>query len=363
MNTNFEYQFPAIKGIQAGREYYTSMCPLKLIPKLFRFDDEELLPELRAQRILNTTRVPKLADYITENPDDYVFSAITASIDGKVEFSAYESKGLNSRIGTLNIDMNSRLIINDGQHRRAAIGQALKKAPTLGEESIAVVFFVDRGLERCQQMFADLNRHAQKPSKSLGLLYDHRDDEAKISRGLVFKSRYFGDLVELERSSLSQRSRKLFTLSAIHYANSLLLKNQQFEDIDSAINTSVSFWDSVGDNILEWQMVQASRLTSGEVRKDFIHSHSVTLQAIGNVGDAILKLPEARRGKVMKKLAKIDWRRLNDKSWEGRAMVGGKMKNALDNVALTGNLIKTSIGINLTPEEAKMEAAMGSYNG
>ena len=47
MDAAFEYVFPAIRGVQAYREYYVSMCPLRLIPKLFVFDNEELLPELR----------------------------------------------------------------------------------------------------------------------------------------------------------------------------------------------------------------------------------------------------------------------------------------------------------------------------
>ena len=56
--------FPAIRGVQAGREYYISMCPLRLIPKIFLFDEEELVPELRAQRVLNKTKVPEIARYL-----------------------------------------------------------------------------------------------------------------------------------------------------------------------------------------------------------------------------------------------------------------------------------------------------------
>src|SRR5437660_11456132 len=82
----FEYVFPAIRGIQAGREYYVSMCPLRLIPRIFLFDEDELRPELRAQRILNKARIPEIAGYLLGNPKDYVFSALTASIDGEVHF-------------------------------------------------------------------------------------------------------------------------------------------------------------------------------------------------------------------------------------------------------------------------------------
>ena len=78
----FGYAFPAIRGIQAGREYYISMCPLRLIPKIFLFDEDEMVPELRAQRSLIRARIPEITQYILDHPRDYVFSAITASIDG-----------------------------------------------------------------------------------------------------------------------------------------------------------------------------------------------------------------------------------------------------------------------------------------
>ncbi len=72
----FEYIFPAIRGIQAGREYYVSMCPLRLIPRIFIFDEDELRPELRAQRILNKARVPEMARYILKRSKTYTFSAL-----------------------------------------------------------------------------------------------------------------------------------------------------------------------------------------------------------------------------------------------------------------------------------------------
>jgi len=71
----FEYVFPAIRGIQSGREFYVSMCPLRLIPKIFLFDEEELVPELRAQRTLNRARIPEIADYIVKNTGGYVPAA------------------------------------------------------------------------------------------------------------------------------------------------------------------------------------------------------------------------------------------------------------------------------------------------
>ena len=219
----FEYVFPSIRGVKAGREYYISMCPLRLIPRIFLFDEDELRPELRAQRVLNRQRVPEMARYITANPKDYTFSALTASIDGKVQFEPIGDVQTERSLGSLRVPMSARFVINDGQHRRAAIEAALHENPDLGDETIAVVFFLDVGLKRCQQMFADLNRHAVRPTTSLGLLYDHRDDGASLAKEVTEHVGLFQGLTESERSTISNRSIKLFTLSGIHNATHALL--------------------------------------------------------------------------------------------------------------------------------------------
>ena len=76
---DFVYRFPVVKGVQAKREYYIAMLPLKMIPKLFPQEDEYVLPEYRAQRKLNAARIPVISKYILENRETYVFSALAAS--------------------------------------------------------------------------------------------------------------------------------------------------------------------------------------------------------------------------------------------------------------------------------------------
>lgn len=354
----FSYTFPAIRGVQAGREFYVSMCPLRLLRKLFVFDDEELVPELRAQRTLNKARVPEIARYIVDNQDSYTFSAITVSVDGDLKFEPVAGEGSASyRMGSLTVSMTSKFIVNDGQHRRAAIVQALDNAPELGDETIAVVFFMDRGLKRCQQMFADLNRHAVKPSASLGVLYDHRSATANVARHLSLTSKVFKGLIESERSSLSPRSRSLFTLSALHFATTELLTENESGDFHKASDKCLAFWEMVGEQIPEWTYVRESRMTSGDVRRDFIHSHAIVLQALGRAGRALFQLPEAERAQRVKRLRNVDWLRSNAITWEGRAMVGGGMAKSGQNITLTCNEIKRVLGLELTREETVAEEA------
>ena len=357
MSEGFEVVFPAIRGVQAGSEYYVSMCPLRLLPRLFIFNEEDILPEMRAQRQLNRSRVPEIARYITENPQDYVFSAITVSVDGEVEFEKVGSEGEAARIGLLHIPMDSRFVINDGQHRRAAIELALKERPELGDESIAVVFFLDVGLERCQQMFADLNRYAIRPSKSLGVLYDHRDATAQLAKRLVIKSRVFRDVVEMEKTTLSQRSRRLFTLSAIYNATDELLSGLEYEDPEEEADYAVSYWEEVAGHMREWELVRNGQITAGEVRQDFINSHGVVLQALARVGNALIRAHPGSWKKKLQKLSGIDWRRANAYLWEGRALLGGRVSKSHQNITLTANAIKRELGLDLSPEEQRVEDA------
>lgn len=355
---SFNYLFLAIRGVQAGREYFVTMCPLHLIPRLFIFD-EELPPELRAQRVLNKARIPNLVRYIIENPKEYVFSSITASIDGNIEFKPI-TETPDSKVGLLIVPMNARFVINDGQHRRAAIEEALKIMPELGKETISVVLFVDAGLKRCQQMFADLNKHAVRPTKSIGILYDHRDNIARLSLRLARTVHIFKDRIELEKTTISNRSLKLFTLSNLYQATkAFLAKNNPKANIsEEEENLCIEYWSEVTKHIHEWNLLLENKVTPAELRKNYIHAHGVALHALGIVGhDLIVEYPNQWK-KKLEALKNIDWSRTNTKLWEGRAMIGGRINKSQNNVMLTANLIKKVLGLELSPTEKKLEKSL-----
>lgn len=68
-----KYQFPAVKGYQAGKDYYICMIPLGLMSKIFATDYSDVAAEHRAQRRLNEARIPEIRDYILSNRTSYVF--------------------------------------------------------------------------------------------------------------------------------------------------------------------------------------------------------------------------------------------------------------------------------------------------
>ncbi len=343
---SFYYEFPAVRGLQAKNEYYISMVPLKLLSKLFPSDDEIVTPENRAQRRINEARIPEIKQYILDNRATYVFSALSASIDGEFHFISSE----NNDVGILRVEMDAVFLINDGQHRKAAIEAALAEDKSLDNETISIVFFKDLGLRRSQQMFTDLNKHAVKTSNSLSTLYNSRDPLAVITRDVIENVSFFRKYTDKERDILGKNSLNLFTLNNIYKANQIIIRGNECGKEQQEY--LIRFWNEVANNIIEWQEVLNRQLTKKDLRENYIVTLAVTLNALGRLGRFFYENTDYNMTEYLSKLKEIDWLRSNDKNWKGRTInENGKVVNSESAAILTCNKIKTLIGINLNKEE------------
>lgn len=337
---NNAYNFAAIRGVQAGRAFYVVMVPLKTVERLFSFDDTDLPVRLRAQRELNRTRIPAIARYLTENAGEYVLSALSASIGGKF---AFESSGSNRSVGSLAIDMAATILINDGQHRRAGIIEALRDRPALGDETIAVTMFPDEGLERSQQMFVDLNQHGVKPARSLRLFYDARDEGARLTRAVADAIPLFREMTDFTRSNLAVRSPKLFAFSNLHTAVATLVADASLSATPEDPSTAVEFWEAVIENMPDWTAAGRREITTTDLRRDTIHAHGVALEAIAVAGARMINERPATWRQALTALGKVDWSRGNRRNWEGRVLVNGRINRSSTSVLLTAELISRSV--------------------
>ncbi len=342
------YRFPVVRGLQAGKPYYIGMVPLKMLGNLFPNDDEYVLPEYRAQRKLNESRLPDIKRYILNNKDSYVFSALTASIDGEYEYIPGNIEGT----GVLEISLDAKFLINDGQHRKAAILAALEEDPSIGEETISIVFFEDKGLYRSQQMFTDLNKHAVKTSNSISELYDSRDPLAVATRIMVSQVPFLDEFVDKEKDILGKFSSSLFTLNTFYTANKRILKRNSVDD--SFQDFIIRYWKCVSEHMIPWIELQKKELSKMELREQYIASQAVVIQALGKVGSQLFD-ESVELGAVLRKLETINWKR----SWNGWKLrvirANGRMINNENAIGLTANIIKKAVGVKLNPDEINQE--------
>lgn len=346
---DYTYKFPVVKGKQAKREYYIAMVPLKMISKLFPNEDEVVQPEFRAQRRLNETRIPVISRYITENRDSYVFSALAASIDGEFNFTDHDRA---DGTGILEISMDARFLINDGQHRKAAIIEALKEDASLGDETIPVVFFEDKGLNRSQQMFTDLNKHAVKTSNSIAELYDFRDPLAIATKNTIMKNSFLDQFTDKEKDNLGKFSSNLFTLNLFYKANKRIVgRDQMTDNIETFL---IKYWKAVSNNMEPWNELVNHEISKKDLRENYIAVQGIVIQALGRVGEYIYK-NNLDANSEMAKLNNINWKR-NATEWKNRAIrQDGKIIANEKGIILTGNIIKKKMGIPLSDDEKEKE--------
>jgi DNA sulfur modification protein DndB len=345
------YRFPAMRGVQANSEYYVCMIPLGLLSKIFIDESPDTLPEFRAQRKLNEQRIPEIRDYILNNRDSYVFSALAASVDGQITFMPM-NQGANT--GELEIDMSATFLINDGQHRKAAIIKAIESDESLKDETIAVVLYKDKGLERSQQMFTDLNKHAVNASKSLNTLYDSKDPMAIMTKQVVAQIPFFRKYTDKEKDNLANYAAKLFTLNVLYDANKRIIKNPS--DIDTETKFLIDFWGSVVKNMRDWNDMDKGDLSKKELRESYISLRGVTIHAFGKLGHYLFLHSECDLGKSLKGLSKIDWTRSKLECWENRAVTNnGRINRNEKGIFLTYVQIKRLLGLQIDDDEATRE--------
>ncbi len=346
----FSYSFPVVKGVQAGSDYYIAMVPLNMLNKLFPPTDEFVSPEFRAQRKLNETRIPDIKNYILKNRDNYVFSALAASIDGDFRFIPVG----NSETGVLEVSMDSTFLINDGQHRKAAIDAALNEDESLGNETISVVFYSDKGLARSQQMFTDLNKHAVKTSNSISELYDSRDELAVITRRVINDIPFLNEYVDKEKDNLGKFSSSLFTLNTFYTANKRILGR---EKCDIKFEGFVmKFWCEVADNMLPWIELKNKEISKKELREQYIATQAVIVQSIARIGGWIFSEDNDDLLDNIVRLRNINWKR-NNPIWKNRVIRNnGRMINNTEAILLASIEIKKALMFPLTEIETDSES-------
>lgn len=346
---DFVYRFPVVKGVQATREYYIAMIPLKMIPKLFPQDEEYVLPEHRAQRKLNESRIPVISKYILNNRKNYVFSALAASIDGKFKFCPSEYPD----VGVLEISMDAKLLINDGQHRKAAILEAISEDESLLNETISVVFFEDEGLARSQQMFTDLNKHAVKTSNSIAELYDSRDQLAVVTRTVISKIMFLNTYTDKEKDILGKYSSNLFTLSTFYNANKRIIRSAPIEkEVEAFL---LRYWSSVCQNILPWKELYNHEISKVDLRENYIVTQAVIIQVLGRLGNYFFINKEHDIESHLRVLQSINWKR-DCEDWKLRTIrANGRMINNEEAITLTCNVLKKHLGLPLDEFEQSKE--------
>lgn len=244
-----------------------------------------------------------------------------------------------------------------------AIKEAIKEAPALAAEKIAVILLPYQSVKRSQQMFSDLNRNAKATTKALNVLFEWRGLFEQAAKMSISISSVLKERVELEKNSLARKSPKVITLGVLYEMSKILLEGRNGyinrpnkepapELVEEAACELAEVFDEVIINILpEFERVLSKDMMPYEYRSRFIAIHSVGWQSMAHaIRAAIDQYPGSWKEICREKMSNIDWR-ITNADWEGTAVSGGLVNNRTTNIRLLSAQIKEFIGIELSDTE------------
>jgi len=349
------YTFSSLRGKQGLNYYYLIQCPLQLVSRLFSFDEVKATGTGIRYTSLSVTKIEKLEQYLESHKDNYVLTPLVAYVESAVLFdptTEYEDVGL------LHIPLTANLVIRDGQHHCAAIQQAITENPELGLDTISIMLIPASSASRKAEVTTALDYTPAKSNWSLRVLHDQENSLAELTKQIVNSIPLFQNRIEMEKTTISNRSTEIFTLSAVYQATKALLGNEKEEVTSTKIKLAQTFWQKLTEVMPEWQQLQQGVITAAYLRENYVHAHTVTLVAIGMAGHSLIELCPNDWLHQLEKLKNLDWARKNVQLWEGRSMLQGRMSKAHRSMRLTANAIKQALDVPLTDKEQELECEL-----
>ncbi len=352
MKTARRHRWPALAGRVGETEFYVALCPARFVVETPALPES---PQFRRTQ-LESGVADRLVAALKGRPGTQSAGVFAVSVVGDIHFKpANRDKG--SSLGWIEVEKASPVLLCDGFQRQVALRAFLGRNPGRASDTLPVIFYSDPTGRNYGSLFQSLNLSARKATRSRRVMADASDPVARVIRDLLARVTEFKGLVEMNKATLAPRSGALFTVSALFQATRVLLQPLKTETDRDRSAAAQAFWRKLFEVFEDWNRVRSRDVSSGEIRQHFIHAHGVVLDALAQVAAQLVCPGTNDWVKQLDGLRAIDWSRDNP-LWEGRALLGGKVSKARQNVVLTAAAIKAALGLPLSETEQQSEAAL-----
>lgn len=351
--------FPAIRASMGESEFFCSVLTYGEAARLIQFVEDvddwssDTDPESKIQRRLNVARVEReMVPYLLEVKDHF-YSALTVEIrpaisedfDGSIPFEPLGPSITGGMSwGQILLDGTETLYALDGQHRLKSIQLAIRQRPELAREQIPVIFVPHRSQRHSQLLFSDLNRYAKSPSKSISLLFSHRDPVVTLAKIVMDRVEFLAGRVEVETTSLSKHTPNVVTLSSLYEMTKSFTDGREISEPlpTGEIDHQLAIWGALTRYIEPWRMVVAREEHPAFLRKEYVAMHGVCHQAIAAATGPLLR-NGADLDAVLAPLREVDWR-IENPEWQGVAVQGRHINNTSTTVRNLAGLLSFKLG-------------------
>jgi len=209
---------PAFKCRMGSRDYWVMTWQFGILATSVNFakdlpDYDSLPPAEKLQRDLNTNNIKKhIVPYLLTNENRFFGSMIIEIYKGSPTFEPYDLENF----GWLTLEGDFMLYALDGQHRLAAIKEALAKEPHLSSEMQTIILVKHEETTKTRKLFTHINKNAKPTTTATNILLDDEDIFSQITRELEQGISLFKDRVNWKGNVLSPKSDKITTAKVLY---------------------------------------------------------------------------------------------------------------------------------------------------
>lgn len=379
-------QIPVVKGKTLSTEYWLGSLSFSAISKYVKLPENTDWDHVfggkggqEAQRKLAKTRVTnEIVPYLL-NSDDAFFSSLALILvpsTGKPlrEGSDYKfiPTAADGKIGMLEIDESVDMFPADGQHRAAAIINAVKQdRGRMTSQEVPVVLLPYVNKEKLRQHFSDLNLNAKPVSQSMGYAFESRDPVVVLTKRIMRDVPLFEKRVNELSNSLAKKSPDVITMGTLVQAHHILLEAlygskykeksditdlRQVDPADERVGIVAKklrdVWEVVIDNIPEWDLLMKGKVSARQLREGdpangtagYVFAFGLGWQAIATVAAALIKDERDDWSEGLAHcLRAVDWNKGGH--WHGVAMIGDRVNNTGPGIKATAGYILSMGGL------------------
>ncbi len=294
------YNFSAIRGKQWSKDFYSFMCPLNIVSRLFN-DAEDNIPSIISDRIgINNELVEKLTNKILSNKATFFVEPILAAIDTEIQFKVLDNQ--YPEIGVISFPMISARLIINGLEEKIAIERAIKKNPKLRNSVLSVVIYSDPGFVMAEELVE--TKIIKKCKNKDNIVLDKIEDYA---RQLIEKHDFIKKRIDLNNKSLGKYSKKLYLKKQIAQSTRAILGDKSIDGMREIVDT---FWI---DYFTQIELIK--QFDGYQLRTDYVIDYGTVLEAMALSVKELYANDEYDREKFFKVINEMDWSRKN-RDWK-----------------------------------------------
>ena len=351
--TNTSLYLPSLRAKMGDWIYYVSFMKMKEIAA--RIDFAEDIHESRSlndllQRAV-TSRSIEIVRYLLTQEQRF-FNAIIIGVYGGsprwVELTLKGNAKLNlsdfpdyliGSVGYLLLSGKENLFAIDGQHRVAAINDAVKVNKALEDEEVAIIFVSAKqdpaNRQRTRRLFSTLNRYAKPVGQRDIIALDEDDTITIITRKMINEYKLFKDerinTKVLGKSIPRNDDRCITTIVSLYDMLNIILKNKTPEEwkkflrirpdeniITQYYKQATSYWDNLQIVFKELHSLSLDKVEITTLRHKtggHLLFRPVGLQIVTEVVKLFMDNGLSQRA-ALRRISKIDLE-LSSKPWAG----------------------------------------------